>query len=132
MAMRPFYSRDRAVAAALGTFVLLFGLGIWYFWPQAYTTVRHANRLTVYRDKSKHLEIEAKFSAGNPPQLVERMQQTHATLLRFKDRLANRENTCAHDETGASPVGTGVNGSGEFPKFKLWLAEQESRPRERS
>lgn len=81
---------------------------------------------------AKHLEIEARMSAGNPPHLVEKMQQTHATFLRFKDWLANREKTCPGDEAGASPVGIGVNGSGEFPKFKEWLAEQESRPRDGS
>ena len=80
----------------------------------------------------QHLESEARMSAGNPPQLVEKMQQTHATFLRFKEWLANRKKTCAHDETWASPLGARVNGSGEFPKFKEWLAEQESRPREKS
>jgi hypothetical protein len=44
--MRLLLSRKSALAAALGIFVLIFG--IWYFWPQAYFTVRQADRLTVY------------------------------------------------------------------------------------
>jgi uncharacterized protein (DUF433 family) len=44
---------------------------------------------------AKHLEIEAKMAEGNPPPLIEKMKETHAALLRFKDWLANRENTDA-------------------------------------
>jgi uncharacterized protein (DUF433 family) len=76
---------------------------------------------------ARHLEIEARNAEGNPPRLVEQMKQTHATFLRFKDWLASRENTDRQNDAAASSTGNGVNGSREFPKFKEWLAEEESR-----
>src|SRR6516164_10529896 len=33
----------------------------------------------------RHLQIEARLAAGNPPEVIERAKQTHATFLKFKD-----------------------------------------------
>jgi uncharacterized protein (DUF433 family) len=81
---------------------------------------------------AKHLEIEARIAIGNPPHLIEKMRETHATLLRFKDWLAKREKDNAQGPSVAAAPESGRNGSGPFPAFKEWLAEQESRPREGS
>jgi hypothetical protein len=33
---------------------------------------------------AKHLEIEARIAAGNPPEVIERAKQTHDAYLKFK------------------------------------------------
>jgi uncharacterized protein (DUF433 family) len=81
---------------------------------------------------AKHLEIEARIAIGNPPHLIEKMQETHATFLRFKDWLANRETDDAQGRSVEPASATDQNGSEGFPAFKEWLAEQESRPSEGS
>jgi uncharacterized protein (DUF433 family) len=81
---------------------------------------------------AKHLEIEAKMAEGNPPPLIEKMKETHATFQRFKEWLANRENTDSHNDAGEQIAESRSNGSRQFPKFQAWLAEEGSRPREGS
>jgi uncharacterized protein (DUF433 family) len=80
---------------------------------------------------AKHLEIEARMTVGNPPLLIEKMKETHAIFLRFKEWLSSRENTHSHDDAVEQMAESGLNGSRQFPKFKAWLAEEVSRPRER-
>ena len=72
---------------------------------------------------AEHLKIEARMAVGNPPDVVERAKQTHATFVRFKDWLTKRQQAAPADER---------NGSNGFPTFREWLAEQESRPVEGS
>jgi uncharacterized protein (DUF433 family) len=81
---------------------------------------------------AEHLKIEARMAAGNPPEVIENAKQTRATLLRFKEWLARREeSTPRHAEPHVTSE-SGGNGSRQFPTFKEWLAERESRPEERS
>jgi uncharacterized protein (DUF433 family) len=81
---------------------------------------------------AKHLEIEAKIAVGNPPHLMEKAKQTHATLLRFKEWLVQRQDAEAQEHHAGVVSESGWNGSQGFPTFKEWLAEQESRPPEGS
>ncbi len=75
----------------------------------------------------RFLRIEAKMAAGNPPEVIERAEQTRAALLSFKEWLAQRR----RDETqGQSTEGQEeCNGSAsrQLPTFKEWLAETELR-----
>jgi len=81
---------------------------------------------------AEHLKIETRIAAGNPPDVIRKAKETHATFLRFKDWLAEREESATGTaNTGVTPGGSG-NGCKGFPTFKEWLAEQESRPEERS
>jgi len=81
---------------------------------------------------AKHLEIEARMAVGNPPQVIERAKETHATLLRFKEWLVQREEAAAQEQSAEVASESDRNGSGRFPTFKEWLAERESRPVEGS
>ena len=73
---------------------------------------------------ARHLEIEAKISLGNSPELIERSQKTHAEFVRFKDWLAARKQSTAKDEAEAlNSAGTRPNG-GQSPTLKQWLAER--------
>jgi uncharacterized protein (DUF433 family) len=79
---------------------------------------------------AEHLKIEARMAAGNPPDLVEQARQTHATFLRFREWLAERQEAEAQEHTAEVTSGTGRNRSGRSPTFREWLAERESRPGE--
>ncbi len=78
---------------------------------------------------ARHLEIEAQMGAGNAPEVVERAKQTNATLLKFKDWLIERQRAEARENADASARESGKNGSGRFPRFREWFAEQTSRTR---
>lgn len=71
---------------------------------------------------SRHLEIEARLAAGNPPEVMERAKHTHDAFLRFKDWLAKRRQA----ENQESPSPNSENGSEQLPSFQQWLAEQKS------
>lgn len=73
---------------------------------------------------ARHLEIEERMAAGNLPEVVEQAERTHATFLRFKDWLAERERSMNGGETAESGSG---NGPDRFPTFREWVAERESR-----
>ena len=75
---------------------------------------------------AEHLKIEERMATGNPPEIIEQAQQTHATFLRFKEWLAERERAIAQ---GATPAGAAANGPAlkQFPTFREWLAEEEAR-----
>jgi uncharacterized protein (DUF433 family) len=81
---------------------------------------------------AKHLQIEARMTAGNPPEVVERAKETQATFLSFKKWLSEREGAAAREHAAEVTSGSGRNGPNEFPTFKEWLAERESRPSEGS
>ena len=80
----------------------------------------------------KHLEIEARMAAGNPPHLIEKMRETHATFLRFKEWLASREKADAQNRSVEAASDSSQNGSDRFPSFQEWVAERASRPRDGS
>ena len=81
---------------------------------------------------AEHLEIEARLAAENPPEVVERLRETHSTLLKFKEWLVNRESGDGRRDTAEQTGEGSANGLGPFPKFKQWLAEQAFRPSEGS
>ncbi len=77
---------------------------------------------------AKHLEIEARLAVGNPPQLAERLRETHSTLLKFKEWLVSRDRADAGNDTTDQTADSAGNGSRQLLTFKAWLAEQASRP----
>ena len=79
---------------------------------------------------AKHLQIEQRMAAGNPPEVIEHAKKTHATFLSFKDWLVARERADAQDQEAESLSETGRNGNTRFPTFREWLAQQESQPAE--
>ena len=46
---------------------------------------------------ARHLEIEARMAAGNPPAVVERAKETHKNFLRFKEWLAGQRRRVSRD-----------------------------------
>src|ERR1700675_916741 len=46
---------------------------------------------------AEHLRIEARMSAGTPPEIVEQAQKTHAAFMRFKEWLDQRRQAAAHE-----------------------------------
>ena len=77
---------------------------------------------------TQHLKIEARMAAGNPPEVIEQAKQIHATFLRFKEWVTEREKAEAKDPAAEASSNSDRNGSTPFPTFREWLAEQESRP----
>lgn len=71
---------------------------------------------------AEHLAIEARMAAGNPPEVIERAKQVHATFMSFKDWLAKRRQAETKEDTDELPSETV-----RFPTFREWLAEQDSR-----
>jgi uncharacterized protein (DUF433 family) len=69
---------------------------------------------------AKHLEIEERMAAGNPPEVRERAQRVKSTLTRFKQWLAEQE-AANHEEVGVQER------PGRLPTFREWLAEQERK-----
>jgi uncharacterized protein (DUF433 family) len=76
---------------------------------------------------TEHLQIDARLSAGNPPEVIERAQQTHATFMRFKEWLARRQQAAPEEPSADSLSGSGTSSSNGFPTFREWVAEQEAR-----
>jgi hypothetical protein len=70
---------------------------------------------------ARHVEIESRLAAGNPDELAERAQETHARFVRFKERVSAREGLAA--ETAANTMGSA---SPAFPSFGEWLGQQSS------
>lgn len=81
---------------------------------------------------ARHLDLEARMTAGNSPEVIERAKHTHATFLRFKDWLAQRRRTEAQEDAEEPPSAGGENGSARLPTFQEWLAQQESMPEKRT
>jgi uncharacterized protein (DUF433 family) len=72
---------------------------------------------------ARHFEIEAKIDLGNPPEVIERAEKTHAEFVRFKNWLAEREQSAAADDDGSDSPNPRPNG-GRVPTLKQWLAER--------
>jgi uncharacterized protein (DUF433 family) len=68
---------------------------------------------------ARHLKIEERLAAGNPPQVREAAERAMATFKNFKEWLAERQ-AANHEEDKQGR-------SGRLPTFKEWLAEQERR-----
>jgi hypothetical protein len=81
---------------------------------------------------ARHMEIESRMAAGNPPEVIERAEQAHVTFLRFRDWLAERREAEALKHAAESTSGGGGAGPRPFPTFRQWLAERESSPPEGS
>jgi uncharacterized protein (DUF433 family) len=80
---------------------------------------------------ARHLEIEARNAAGNPPELIEQAKKTHETFLKFKQWISERDKARAEEvaaESAATEAGAGVH---PFPSFREWISQRESRPVER-
>jgi uncharacterized protein (DUF433 family) len=77
---------------------------------------------------AEHLRIEARMSAGNPPEIIEQAQKTHAAFMRFKEWLDQRRQAAAHEPSAEAASGSGTNGPNGFPTFREWVAERESQP----
>ncbi len=80
---------------------------------------------------ARHLEIEARNAAGNPPELIEQAKKTHETFVKFKQWIAERDKARA-EEAAAESASTGAGeGAPPFPSFREWVLQRESRPAER-
>lgn len=69
---------------------------------------------------ARHLGIEARMAAGNPPEVIERAKQTHAAFLSFKDWLAKRQQAEAQENAEALTSRSGESGSERLPAFREW------------
>ncbi len=80
---------------------------------------------------SRHLQIEARIAAGNPPEVIEQAKKTHETFVKFKQWIVEREKARAEEaaaESASTEAGAGVY---PFPSFREWVLQRESRPAER-
>ncbi len=84
---------------------------------------------------AEHLAIEARLAAGNPPEVIEQAKKTHATFVKFREWVAERDKAegataaAGTDAASSTPQSRGT-GSEPFPTFQQWLAHQGSRPAE--
>ena len=80
---------------------------------------------------AEHQRIEARNAAGNPPEVVERLERTHAAFESFRQRRAEQ---ARKKSTESVPPGLekGATGPAPFPTFREWLASQESSGMEAS
>jgi uncharacterized protein (DUF433 family) len=75
---------------------------------------------------AEHLEIEEQMAVGNPSEVIEKAKETHATFLKFKEWLTQREQAAAKeaaDEATREDAGTS---SSRLQTFREWLAQQDS------
>jgi uncharacterized protein (DUF433 family) len=71
-----------------------------------------------------HQRIEARNAAGNPPEVVERLERMHARFESFRQRLAERQRA----EVGDRPYPPAEDASadtGPLPTFREWVVRQE-------
>src|SRR4051794_6224214 len=66
---------------------------------------------------ARHLQIEERLAAGNPPEVRESAERAMATFKSFKEWLAKRQAKNHEEDKNGRP--------GRLPTFKEWLAEQE-------
>lgn len=70
---------------------------------------------------AEHLEIEARIAAGNPPSVIEKAKKTHEAFAKFRQWLAERDQSRADADRPQSPSSTAVNG---LPAFREWIASE--------
>jgi uncharacterized protein (DUF433 family) len=73
---------------------------------------------------ARHLQIEERIAAGNPPEVVEQAKKTHAAFLSFKQWLVEREKAEALDKAAEASR----PGNERFPSFREWFDQQQSSP----
>lgn len=71
---------------------------------------------------ARHLEIEQRIAAGNPPEVIEQAAQTHAMFVSFKEWLTQSEQA----ESEQRRSGNGLANDSPFPEFREWLADREA------
>jgi hypothetical protein len=71
-------------------------------------------------------ELDARMSAGNPPEVIEQAKQTHAAFVNFKKWLVQRQQAAAQEPSAKSTSESNSNGSNGFPTFREWLAERRT------
>ncbi len=76
---------------------------------------------------ARHLELEARMAAGNPPEVIERAKKTHATFMAFKQWLIERQRAEAEEDAFEARLNNGPADAARFPTFREWLAEQEAQ-----
>lgn len=76
---------------------------------------------------ARHMEIEARIAAGNPPEVIERAKRVRERFLQFKEWLAQRKEaeTEGPPESTGAPIVNKPNRAG-VPDFQEWLATQPS------
>src|SRR5687767_8525254 len=72
---------------------------------------------------AQHLKIEERIAQGNPPEVIEQMKRTHATFMKFKHWLEER-NAAEAAELASAKSKAGTAGSRRIPSFREWLAEE--------
>ncbi|MGO8690075.1 MAG: hypothetical protein ACLQLG_10610 [Thermoguttaceae bacterium] len=73
---------------------------------------------------AEHHRIEARNAAGNPPEVAERLERTHAAFESFRQRLAERQRAEAGDSS-QPPTENASADNGPLPTFREWLVSQE-------
>ena len=68
------------------------------------------------------------MAIGNPPEVIEQAKHTHAVFLRFQEWVIKRKEDEPLELAAEAADGNGRSGSFEFPSFREWMKEQESRP----
>lgn len=94
----------------------LYGLSVEQIAAARAYILNHADAVLA-----RHREIEARLARGNPPELVERLKETHARLLQFRAWRA-RQTAAAH-AAGSQAL--------QAPTFEQWFAEQVPHAAER-
>lgn len=77
---------------------------------------------------ARHLEIEKRIAVGNPPELIERMKKSHETFVRFKEWLAERDAELSRERAEERSSEGRSRLPADFPTFREWIEQQESRP----
>lgn len=75
----------------------------------------------------RHMEIEARIAAGNPPEVIERAKRTHERFMQFKEWLAQRNKAEKGLPKGESAPIVDEPNRVSIPNFQDWLAMQPSR-----
>ena len=78
---------------------------------------------------AEHLEIEARIAAGNPPSVADKAKKTHEAFVKFRQWLAERDQSRAGADRTKAPSSAAMNG---LPAFREWIAESEAHAGERS
>ena len=73
---------------------------------------------------AEHRRIEARIAAGNPPEVIERLKDTHERFMKFKQWVEEKQ---AADKTRHPTPGKPAASNGSvLPAFHQWLADQEA------
>lgn len=80
---------------------------------------------------ARHVEIEARIAAGNPPEVIERAKQIHANFIKFKNWLAQQQEKEAQEKADSSMLGNARTETDRIPTFQEWLAERDMQQLEK-